>query len=183
MKKLVIMIVVALFAMAACGDKIQTAKTVLAFVNLGAETAKGAIKTVAEAKKAECLKLGAEDSEPFKKCYAETAKLLEAVDKIYPRLDLAMQNAAKYIKAAESGEAGDYAGAVKQTVCLLTEIAQVIPGEGWAKLKKKIEMYLALASAYTCEKKTSTIAPATGHQLYVLKQGLKLMKEIRGVQG
>jgi len=183
MKKIVIMAVAALFLASACGDKVQTAKTVLAFVNLGVETTKGAIQTAADAKRVECLKQGTEGSEAFTKCFADMAKVLAAMEKIYPRLDTAMETAAKYIKAYESGESADYAAAVKTTVCLLAEIAQVIPGETWAKLKKKIEMYLALASAYACEQKTSTISVPTGHQLYVLKQGLKLMKEIRGAQG
>lgn len=176
-----LLVLVLPMAWSGCGDKIQTAKTVLAFVNIGVQTASTTIKAAADAKRAECLKKGTEGSPEFGECFASTAKMLEALAKIEPRVDTAMENAARYIKAAESGQSTDYTAAVKQTVCLLTEIANIIPGEGWAKLKKKIEMYLTLASAYACEKPSaSTIAPATGHQLYVLKKGLELLRQTRG---
>lgn len=173
--------VIALFAVS-CGDKIQTAKTALAFVNIGVQTASAAIKTAASAKRTECLKKGVEGSPEFTACYASTAKMMEALAVIEPKMDSAMENAAKYIKAAESGQTGDYVAAVKATVCLLTEVANIIPGEGWEKLKKKIEMYLALAAAYACEKPSASVmAQPTERQVRLLRDGLRILRDIKVV--
>lgn len=180
-KSLMVCLMALFLPLASCGDKIQTAKTALAFVNIGLQTASTAIKAAAASKRTECLKKGVEGSPEFTACYASTAKMMEALAKIEPQVDTAMENAAKYIKAAESGQSADYAAAVKQTVCLLTQIANIIPGDTWAKLKKKIEMYLALAAAYACEKPTAAVASQpTERQVQLLRQGLQLLREIRG---
>ena len=155
-----------------CGDKFQAARTVLSFVGLGIQTADIAFVTAAKSKRADCLKLGVEGSPEFIACYKPMADAEAVFAKLRPSLDVAMETAAKYIKAAESGQAGDWAKAVRDSVCLLTEVAKVVPGD-W---KKKIEAFLSLASAYACDKPVADTSP--GHDLYVLRAAHRLMAEL-----
>jgi hypothetical protein len=127
-----------------CGDKILVAKTVLAFVNIGIQTADQVFGTYAATERTKCLKKGIEGSPEFIACYKPTADLMAKWGLIEPKLVKSSENAATYVKAAESGTGGDYAAAVKESVCLLTEVAAIIPGEKW---KKKIQMFLDLAGA------------------------------------
>jgi hypothetical protein len=172
MKRIVIAISVAALMTVSCGDKFQLARTVLSFVGIGIQTADNAFKTASKIKRDECLKLGVEGSPAFTECYKSMAEAEAVFAKVKPNLERSMETAAKYIKAAESGEVNNWAKAVKQSVCLLTEVAKVVPGE-W---KKKIEAFLDLASAYACDKPVSLTSPQ--HDLYVLKKAHRLMSEI-----
>ena len=157
-----------------CGDKIQTAKTVLAFVNIGVSTADAVFDTYAATQRTECLTKGSEGSPEFTACYKPTAELMEKWAIIEPKLVKATENAASYIKAAESGGSADYATAVKETVCLLAETMKIIPGEKW---KAKIKMFLDLAGAYAC---TQPTASTPERDLYLLRQAHKLLTEMLG---
>jgi hypothetical protein len=159
-----------------CGDKIQTAKTVLAFVNIGVSTADAVFDTYAATQRTECLKKGIEGSPEFTACYKPTAELMAKWGIIEPKLVKATENAASYIKAAESGGSADYATAVKETVCLLAETMKIIPGEKW---KAKIKMFLDLAGAYAC---TQPTASTPERDLYLLRQAHKLLTEMLGQQ-
>jgi hypothetical protein len=66
----------------------------------------------------------------------------------------------------------DYASAVKETVCLLTEVYQIIPEKGWEKIKKKIKMYVDLAGAYACAGKTVKYSPEQQRQLLLLASSI-----------
>lgn len=175
MKKLAIAILCSLALLAtSCGDKIQIAKTVLAFVNIGVQTADMVFDTYAAAQRTECLKKGIEGSPEFTKCYKPTADLMAKWGVIEPKLVKASENAATYIKAAESGKGGDYAAAVKETVCLLTEVAKIIPGDKW---KKKIQMFLDLAGTYACTTATATVSDPQ-RDLMLLRHAQKLLAEM-----
>jgi hypothetical protein len=161
-----------------CGDKYQTARTTLAFVALGAEAARGAFTIAADQKREECLKLHKDKaSSEYVKCYADMAKKMELFYKIRPRIELAIANAAKYIRAAESGQAYDYAMAVKQSVCLLTEVARIVPSESW---KRKIESFLLLAGAYACDRKPEPSTTSSQDDYELLVRAHKLLSEITG---
>lgn len=162
-----------------CGDKIQAAKTVLAFVNLGITTVDGAFDTYAAAKRAECLKQGAEGTDAYNKCYEATKKLMEKWALIEPKLQKSAETAASYVKAAESGQTADYATAVKDTVCLLTEVYNIIPDKGWESIKKKIKMYVDLAGAYACTK-TAFVQPDPEREYKLLKLATEIYKDILG---
>ena len=167
----------AVCAFSNCGDKIQTAKTVLAFVNIGVGTADAVFDAYAATQRTECLKKGIEGSPAFIACYKPTADLMAKWGIIEPKLVKASENAASYIKAAESGGSGDYATAVKETVCLLAETMKIIPGEKW---KAKIKMFLDLAGAYAC---TQSTASTPSRDVYLLRQAHRLLTEMLGQRG
>lgn len=176
MKKLLVITAILTMALAttSCGDKIQVAKTVLAFVNIGVQTADTVFDTYAVAQRTECLKKGIEGSPAFITCYKPTADLMAKWGIIEPKLVKSSENAASYIKAAESGKGGDYATAVKETVCLLTEVMVIIPGDKW---KAKIKMFLDLAGAYACTTATAAVSNPE-RDLNLLRHAHKLLTEM-----
>lgn len=182
MKRLLILTTVVALALSSfsCGDKIQVAKTVLAFVDLGVTTVDGAFDTYAAAKRTECLKAGPEGSEAYTKCYKATKELMEKWGLIEPKIEKSAENAATYIKAVESGKTGDYVKAVKETVCLFTEIYNIIPDKGWEKIKKKIKMYVDLAGVYTCAGKSVDIKPNPERDRKLLLLANSIFKDLLG---
>lgn len=179
MKKVKVILAVMLLAFVAssCGDKIQAAKTTLVFVNLGISTADTAFRTADAAKRTECLKKGAEGTPAFESCYKGMKEVMAKWVLIRPKLNQASQNAAAYIRAVESGGTGDYIAAITESVCLLVQVAEIIPGD-W---KKKIEAFLALVGSYACPKVSTGLSPQ--YDLYLLKQAHKLMSEMLGQVG
>jgi len=168
-----LMLTILALCILSCGDKIQTAKMVLGFVGVGTQTADMVFDAYAASEKARCLKKGAEGSPEFIACYKKTADIMAKWVVIKPKLEKANKNAADYIKAVESGKVADYAAAVKESVCLLTQVAEIIPG----KWKEKIEVFLALAGAYACDKPTATTPAQDIHTLRIVH---RLMSEMLG---
>lgn len=176
MRKITLLLaLILMLGFTSCVDKIQAAKTTLAFVSLAVQTGETGFSVWAQAKKKECLKLGAEGSEAFAKCYATTAKAVEIVDKLKPQIAEAIALSAAAIKAAEqkqSGQAADYVTPIKKTVCLATKLATWLPTD-W---KKKMEAFLALAAAYACDNPSAT--RLTVIDLYVLQQARALLHQL-----
>lgn len=166
-----------MFMLTSCADKIGTAKLVLGFVNVGATVANTAFDMIAAKKKAECLKNGAEGSAEYVACYKKTADMMAKVEIIKPKLQKGLENASQYIKAVESGKSADYETAVKGTVCLLTEIYDVLPDGAW---KTKVAFFINLAGAYACNK-TANMDPERAYRYMVAVRGL--MQEMLGQRG
>lgn len=179
MKRLFTLMVALMFVIG-CGDKIQTARTVLAFVGIGIQTAESAFKTIATQKRAECLKLGTEGSPAFAECYRSMADAEVKFAIVGPKLEKAAENAAAYIKAAESGETTDYVEAVKRTVCLLVEVYGIIPDAKW---KKRLQMYIDMAGAYACTAPAVSIVPDPERELRLLRIAHRLMTDLIGKDG
>lgn len=179
MKKLALLAVIASLLSVNCGDKILTAKTAVSFVAIGVQTARSAVEVVVAKKRAECLKLGAETANAFKKCFAETETLLINTNILWVQLDQALLMATAAIKAAEqkqSGQAVDYATPIKTAVCLLTKLALWLPAEYQAKIRQ----WLSLASAYTCNTPVSNLPIEHQRELVARLRVLLLRLGARG---
>ena len=178
MKKLPVIVALLALVATGCGDKIATAKLVTGIVATAITTTDSIADKLSASKRLECLKEGPEGSEKFNACYKDMAKFMKVWTEVEPKLVLANENAAKYIKAAESGKPGDYAAAITESVCLLTEVANAIPGEKW---RKRIQIFINMAGAYACKDATITSSIAPERQLYVLKHLHQLLNEM-GIQ-
>lgn len=203
MKRLTILLAVAAMALnLSCVDKIQAAKTAVAFIELATETAKQAIDKVAAAKRHECnakacmaqgltpagtpqgnpewdkcLEKDQSGDKTFQKCYESTLKMTEACDKLWPQISQAQKTAAAVIKAVEAGKGDTKAmvAAVKASVCLGVKLATWVP----EKYREKVDMFLALVGAYTCDgSAVSRMTPE--RQLRVLKVFVKLSAAMVG---
>jgi hypothetical protein len=148
-----------------CGDKLLAAKTTVTFISLGVQTARQAVATAAKAKRTECLKLGDETTEAFKKCYADTQKMLAATDKLWPQLDQALATATAAINAN-----GNYVPLIKASACLLVKLTTWIPD----KYKAKVEQWIKLVGALTCDGNARVIDPVRQRLLLVKLRALLL---------
>jgi len=159
--------------------KTEIAKITISVLQTGVNSLEVIVAKIERENKAACLKLGPETSEAFKKCYAKTAEMVEAVDKLKPQLEEALSLASSAVKAEEQKQAGqpvDYITPIKKGVCLLTKLATWLP----EKYRKKIETFLALASQYACDNPNAVVPDSPNRQLYVLTQMKNLLSELLG---
>lgn len=149
MKRVYVPIILLTIALGAgCADKLLAAKTAVGFISIGVETARSIVKEVAATKRAECNKqcagkTGDDLKQCESACFGKTQKMLDATDKLWPQLAKTFDLIAAALK-----ENRDATELIKKSVCLAADLAGWIPD----KYRKKIDRWLALASAFTCDK-------------------------------
>jgi hypothetical protein len=149
-------------------SKTQIAKFTVGMVTLGTDTAKEVIARVIAEKKSQCGKLGVETSPEYVKCYAETKKMEDATNKLWPQLAEAQKLTLAALKAKE-----DPGKVLRHSVCLLTVLTTWLP----ENYKEKVETWISLASAYACDKSAATIVTPE-QQRYALTTLNKLLLDL-----